>query len=67
LLGHNGAGKTTTLQMITGLMEETSGRINFLGCDLQAYRRFLQPKIGVCPQENILFDLLSVKEHFQLF
>ena len=48
-------------------MEETSGRINFLGCDLQAYWRFLQPKIGVCPQENILFDLLSVKEHFQLF
>lgn len=67
LLGHNGAGKTTTLQIITGLMQQTSGRINFLGCDLQENRRFLQPKIGVCPQENILFDLLSVEEHFQLF
>jgi ATP-binding cassette, subfamily A (ABC1), member 3 len=67
LLGHNGAGKTTTIQMLTGMLEPSSGSISFLGYDLLRDRELLQSKIGVCPQENVLFDLLSVYEHFVLF
>jgi len=67
LLGHNGAGKTTTIQMLTGMLEPSSGLMQFLGLDLVSERELLQAKIGVCPQDNVLFDLLSVYEHFQLF
>ena len=24
-------------------------------------------KIGVCPQQNVLFDFLTVKEHIELY
>ena len=46
--------------MLTGLQEPTSGQIKFLRHDLAADRELLQAKIGVCPQENILFDLVTV-------
>ena len=67
LLGHNGAGKTTTIQMLTGVLEPSSGLMQFLGCDMQREREMLQTKIGVCPQENILFDLLTVYQHSAMF
>lgn len=41
LLGHNGAGKTTTIKMLTGMLEPTSGLMQFLGFDLTAEREYL--------------------------
>ena len=67
LLGHNGAGKTTTIKMLIGILEATSGRIVFQKKDLSLNRRKLHHQIGVCPQENILYDSLTVLEHFHLF
>ena len=67
LLGHNGAGKTTTIKMVIGLLEATSGRIVFQKKNLALNRKDLHHKIGVCPQENILYDTLTVLEHFKLF
>ena len=64
LLGHNGAGKTTTIKMIIGLIESTSGQMIFKNKDLALNRRQLHNQIGVCPQENILYDQLTVLEHF---
>ena len=67
LLGHNGAGKTTALSMLTGLLSSTSGQCEVFGHDLfndmTNVRRFL----GVCPQHNVLFDLLTPEEHLDIF
>ena len=38
LLGHNGAGKTTTMKIITGLLKETSGKVNVMGIDVLKQR-----------------------------
>lgn len=67
VLGHNGAGKTTTIQMITGMIAETTGSIKIFGLDtanqLDEIRKFL----GYCPQYDFLYDDLTVWEHFDLF
>mmetsp|Transcript_117060 Transcript_117060/g.162751 ORF Transcript_117060/g.162751 Transcript_117060/m.162751 type:complete len:226 (+) Transcript_117060:1893-2570(+) len=67
LLGHNGAGKTTTLSMISGLHAATAGKAEVFGKsvfdDLDSVRKFM----GVCPQHDVLFDLLTPEEHLSLF
>lgn len=67
LLGHNGAGKTTTLSILTGLLEPTRGDCliwNYkLSTELQAIRQLT----GICPQHNVLYPFLTVKEHLVFF
>ncbi|KAI9743085.1 MAG: hypothetical protein M1818_003380 [Claussenomyces sp. TS43310] len=57
LLGANGSGKSTTLDAIAGLNPVTSGHIKVDGTG----------GIGICPQKNVLWGDLSVKEHIQIF
>jgi ATP-binding cassette subfamily A (ABC1) protein 5 len=67
LLGHNGAGKTTTLNILTGLMPATSGKAYINGYDVNVYMEELQQDMGVCLQQDTLFDLMTVREHLILF
>mmetsp|Transcript_6172 Transcript_6172/g.5545 ORF Transcript_6172/g.5545 Transcript_6172/m.5545 type:complete len:470 (+) Transcript_6172:784-2193(+) len=67
LLGHNGAGKTTTINMITGLYEATSGQTSIFGTITKDNLEEVRKQMGVCPQHDILFDNLTVKEHLELF
>lgn len=67
LLGHNGAGKSTTISMITGLIPPTSGQIVVNGYDLSTSMDEVRNILGLCPQYNILFDQLTVREHLRLF
>lgn len=67
LLGGNGAGKTTTMSILSGMYPPTSGTA-FVGrfnikTDMDEARQFL----GVCPQHNILFDDLTIREHLIFF
>ena len=59
LLGRNGAGKTTTIQMATGLLRPTAGRIRVLGLDVAAQPVAVKRRIGVMPQDDSLLDFLT--------
>ena len=67
LLGHNGAGKTTTINMLTGLYEPTSGDASVYGMNLTSDMHSIRQFIGVCPQHDVLFSLLTVSEHLRFY
>ncbi|KAI4904249.1 hypothetical protein NFI96_031778 [Prochilodus magdalenae] len=62
-LGHNGAGKTTTLSILTGLFPPTAGSVYIKGMDIRTDMSEIRRMLGVCPQHNVLFDMLTVEEH----
>ena len=67
LLGHNGAGKSTTLNMLSGLLKPSGGKMTVFGFDVNQDIDELRKIMGVCPQVNTLFDDLTVTEHLELF
>ena len=58
-LGPNGAGKTTTIRMLTGLTPPTSGSIEMLGLAMPEQAIAIKKKIGLVPDESLLFDRLT--------
>ncbi|KAK7285619.1 hypothetical protein RJT34_20395 [Clitoria ternatea] len=67
LLGHNGAGKSTTISMLVGLIPPTSGDALVFGKNIVSDMDEIRKVLGVCPQHDILFDELTVREHLELF
>ena len=65
LLGHNGSGKTTTINMISGIFAPDEGDIFLNGKSLVTNKKYLYENIGLCQQEDIFFDYLTVKEHLE--
>ncbi|KAI1632809.1 hypothetical protein F4809DRAFT_626106 [Biscogniauxia mediterranea] len=57
LLGANGSGKSTTLDSIAGTSKLTSGSITIDGTG----------GLGIAPQQNVLWDELTVEEHIKIF
>ncbi|KAF5910024.1 ATP-binding cassette sub-family A member 1-like isoform X1 [Clarias magur] len=62
-LGHNGAGKTTTMSVLTGLFPPTAGTVYIKGRDIRTDMDVIRRTLGVCPQHNVLFPMLTVEEH----
>src|SRR5437762_7587800 len=65
LLGPNGAGKTTLIRAI-------AGRVRLDGGTVALYGRVLAPgttrsDLGVVPQENALYPLLTARENLETF
>src|SRR5688500_12981945 len=58
-LGPNGAGKTTTIRMLMGLAPPSSGSIRLLGYDIAASALEIKQRIGLVPDESLLFDHLT--------
>jgi ABC-2 type transport system ATP-binding protein len=58
-LGPNGAGKTTTIRMMMGLAPPTSGSIQILGMPMPGRDVEIKSRIGLVPDESLLFDHLT--------
>jgi len=67
LLGHNGAGKTTTMSVLTGLYSPTSGSAMINGHSISSSLDKVRESLGLCPQHNMLFEDLTVREHLVFF
>jgi len=67
LLGPNGAGKTTTISMLTGLYPPNGGSARVCGFDLRTQMDRIYDAMGVCPQFDILWPLLSVVETLMFY
>jgi len=67
LLGPNGAGKTTTLRMIAGVLPPTKGSIEIDGLDSKQKYNEVKKHIGFLPENNPLYDDLTVEEYLSFW
>ncbi len=65
LLGPNGAGKSTTMQMLTGNLAPTAGRISVCGIDLLERPKAAKRHIGYLPETPPLYRELTVDEYLR--
>ncbi len=55
LVGENGSGKSTLMKIVVGMLGRDGGSLERHG------------RLGYCPQEPLVWDKLTVAEHFALF
>jgi len=67
LLGPNGAGKTTTVEILEGIMPQTSGNVEILGMNWRDHSMQIRESIGISLQETKFAEKLSVGEILTLF
>ncbi|TPP46096.1 ABC-2 transporter family protein [Leishmania donovani] len=67
LLGHNGAGKSTTMNLMTGMLEADGGDCYVYGHSVRHELSAVRQEIGLCPQHNILWPQLTVREHLDYY
>ncbi|XP_008492894.2 ATP-binding cassette sub-family A member 10 isoform X1 [Calypte anna] len=69
LLGHSGAGKTTLLNVLAGLTLPSAGSATIYNCKLseRGDREGIRELVGICPQFNMQFEALTVKENLKTF
>ncbi len=51
LLGPNGAGKSTFINILAGLVNKTSGKVEVFGLNLETNPKTIRGNLGVVPQE----------------
>ena len=65
LLGPNGAGKTTIIKMLCGLIKADGGRLSIGGISTATGYQQVKSSIGLCPQEIIVWELLTCLEQLK--
>ncbi|KAM7269542.1 hypothetical protein ACFE04_025039 [Oxalis oulophora] len=67
MLGPNGAGKTTFISMMIGLTKPTGGTAYVEGLNIQTDMNEIYTNMGVCPQHDLLWDMLTGREHLLFY
>jgi len=65
-LGPNGAGKTTTIHMVCGLLRPDSGTIRVAGHTIGSEYRLCKSRIGLCPQDLVIWESLTCREQLEM-
>ncbi|MDX1594033.1 MAG: ATP-binding cassette domain-containing protein [Gammaproteobacteria bacterium] len=63
LLGPNGAGKSTTLQVVSGCLAPSAGRVTLAGHDVNDSPRRAKAALGYLPEQPPLYRGLTVDEY----
>ncbi|GGL26643.1 ABC transporter ATP-binding protein [Phycicoccus endophyticus] len=66
-LGPNGAGKSSTMRMVGCVSPVTGGRLRILGLDPAVDGAAIRARLGVCPQQDMLDEDLSVEENLWVY
>ena len=67
IVGANGCGKSTLLKILSGAHKPDGGTLSYGGEDPLAKKSVFSKYIGYVPQENPLFDNLTVKDNLRLW
>jgi len=67
LLGQNGAGKTSAINVLCGLVKPSGGQAYVHGYDVRHDIDRIRQISGICPQHDLLFDELTVRQHIDLY
>ncbi|KAM8945714.1 ABC-type organic anion transporter ABCA8-like [Pelodytes ibericus] len=69
LLGHSGAGKTTLLNILSGMCTASGGSTTVCDYKLSDMSQLeeMKKRVGFCPQFDVKFDPLTVKENLKVF
>ncbi len=65
LLGHNGAGKTTTVNILTTLLQPTSGTAEIFGYDIQKESQQARMLFGYLPENVRFYDNMTAYENVE--
>lgn len=66
-LGPNGAGKTTTIQMLMGILTQTTGSISYFGKDFSTHREESLQRVNFASSFNTLQGRITVRENLIVF
>ncbi|XP_065503843.1 ATP-binding cassette sub-family A member 9-like isoform X2 [Caloenas nicobarica] len=69
LLGHSGSGKTTLLNVLSGFSKPSAGSATIYNYKVSEVEDMegIRALVGFCPQFNLHFELLTVKENLRTF
>ena len=63
ILGASGSGKTTLLNLMSGIIEPSSGSVSLNGLDIIRDKKDLEGVMGFVPQDDLLIEELTVFEN----
>ncbi|KAM6050796.1 ATP-binding cassette sub-family A member 9-like isoform 2-T2 [Chlamydotis macqueenii] len=69
LLGHSGSGKTALLNVLSGFSKPSAGSATIYNYKVSEVQDMegIQAMVGICPQFNLHFEALTVKENLKTF